>query len=505
MTLANAPVNSIFVDNNTKFNGEPIEWVVASIGVEGQGITALMLKTPLSGYCFDAKEPQNPTPSIQTGGNGDYDTSNILQWLNSDGSAGHWYVAQHQYDYPPESETVAKGTSYASSVGFLNGFGALFKDKMISVTKHSISRKVHLPTFTEMFPNETLIGGVDFDSGATYTGFNNTRQFYHSYLIQSASPTYGYHSAIRMRGNNSESVSQSPVLYYGKTSSDSTSRYRGDTAYAYDVEDFINGTYPYYVVPVVYVENDIPVTYDSSTQKYYHNFTTETEYANYGSHKGGFSFSAKINTADSTTATVKAYVGATEIKSFSVSTFNSFVTLTFSDSDLEDLSSGSQTIRLVATQGDDEGETSFTYTKVAESVPTILTNTVGHVAEAFTTTYQVYEEDGDSIDVVVTLDSTQISSQTDVTQNTDIPIAISSVQFGALSYGNHSITISATDGTNTSTATISFTKNSVPTVSVSPSVIGEVISPFTVQVTANSADGDTITITAYIDGQEITV
>ena len=42
MTLANAPVNSVFVDRETTFNGQPIEWVVAAIDIEGQGISALM-------------------------------------------------------------------------------------------------------------------------------------------------------------------------------------------------------------------------------------------------------------------------------------------------------------------------------------------------------------------------------------------------------------------------------------------------------------------------------
>ena len=142
---------------------------------------------------------------------------------------------------------------------------------------------------------------------------------------------------------------------------------------------------------------------------------------------------------------------------------------------------------------------------MAESVPIIFTNAIGRVTTAFNTVYQVYDEDGDSINLVVRLDNTQIDSKTNAPQNTDITLSVSTSQFNALSYGNHNITIEATDGTNTSTATIVFTKNSVPTVSISNPQIGEVTEPFTVEVTANSADGDAVTIKAYIDGQEIQV
>ena len=490
MTLANAPVNSVFVDRETTFNGQPIEWVVAAIDIEGQGISALMMKTPLAGYCFDAKEPQNPDPNYQSHGNGNYEYSNIIQWLNSD--ASNWYTPQHQYDYPPDSDQVVYGNTYYSSAGFLNGFSKSLKNNLNSVEKFNVTRKVHLPGFKELLPDKTKPSSFEFDLGETYTGFYGDSFYGHYIRGNSISSTPLSKMFIRAEGDY-----DIPVLY----------SYSSDF-YGKKYEPYMGKTsdqYPNYVIPVIYVSNDIPVTYNSSERKYYHDYSAEIEYADYGSHKGGFSVKVKINTADtSTNATVKSYIDGTANKTFTVSTFNAYTTLTFADGDLSGLAEGSHTVILDVEQGSDIDSVSFTFNKVAESIPVILVNGIGHVASAFSTTYQVYDEDGDDIDLVIKLDTTTIDTKTDVDQNTDITLSVTTAQFNALSYGNHNIVIEATDGTNDSTATIPFVKNSIPTISMS-TVPQEVTEPFSIEVTVNSADLDDIVIQAYIDDREIQV
>lgn len=508
MTLANAQVNSIFVDKNTTYNGTPIEWVVLGIDKAGQGITTLAMVNPITDHCYDAKEPQNPNTSIQTGGNGDYEKSNILQWLNSESAGGEWYTPQHENDYPPNHDNV--GGTYASEDGFLRHFSKYLKTSLNNVEMMGVSRKVHLPSYTELNPDWTPTKRDDYlnyDDTIVSTGFS-LYSFYKS-LITSTFPNWS--PAIRVRSTAKRSddfvKSYAGLLFYNKkgtsSSSENTDGYKLKSGSA--AADHTNTIY---TLPVIYVSNDIPVTYDSSTQKYYHDYSAEVEYEDYGSRKGGFSVKIKVNTDDTTTsASVKAYIdgSATASKTFNVSTFNAFTTLTFADSDFSSLAEGNHTVKLVASQGIDEDDATFTFTKVAESVPIIFTNAIGRVTTAFNTVYQVYDEDGDSINLVVRLDNTQIDSKTNAPQNTDITLSVSTSQFNALSYGNHNITIEATDGTNTPTATIVFTKNSVPTVSISNPQIGEVTEPFTVEVTANSADGDAVTIKAYIDGQEIQV
>lgn len=507
MTLANAQVNSIFVDKNTTYNGTPIEWVVLGINKAGQGITTLAMVNPITNHCYDAKEPQNPNTSIQSGGNGDYEKSNILQWLNSDKAGGEWYTPQHENDYPPNHENV--GGTYASEDGFLRHFSNYLKTSLNNVEMMGVTRKVHLPSYTELNPDTPSKRDdyLNYDDAIVSTGFS-LYKFYQS-MITSTYPSWS--PAIRVRttpkGTTDSYKADAGLLLYNNkgtsTSSENTQGYKLISKYA-----DIDATNTVYTLPVIYVSNDIPVTYDSATQKYYHDYSTEVEYEDYGSRKGGFSVKIKINTDDTTTsATVKAYVdgSTTTSKTFNVTTFNAFTTLTFTDSDFSSLADGSHTVKLVASQGIDEDDATFTFTKVAESVPIIFTNTVGRVTRAFETVYQVYDEDGDSVNLVIMLDNTQIGSITDAPQNTDITLSVTTSQFNALSYGNHSITIEATDGSNTSTATIAFTKNSIPTVSISNPQIGEVTEPFSVEVTANSADGDAITIKAYIDEQEIQV
>lgn len=350
MKLSNVPVNSIFVDTQTTYNGEPIEWKVAAIDVDGQGISTLIMETPLSGKCFDSKEPINPVTVAQQNGNGTYAISNILQWLNSD--SVNWYVAQHQYDQAPNSDPV--GGTYASEQGFLRNFGNSLKSALQSVTKFGVSKKVHLPSWKELNLNVTPSSShVTYDEGATYTGFNF--------------PITGYRTDyIRLRSNPTADSYLYEVGHVYYNNSNSRVTYDDNAAWHASRNNQYNSKY--YIDPVIYVDNDLDVVYDSATGKYYHNFKFETEYADYGSHKGGFGFNVKITTDSDSVATVKAYSGNDLIKTFSVSTFNAFTTLTFADSDVASLSEGNNTIRLVVTQGLEEDETSFTYTKIADTV-----------------------------------------------------------------------------------------------------------------------------------------
>ena len=120
-------------------------------------------------------------------------------------------------------------------------------------------------------------------------------------------------------------------------------------------------------------------------------------------------------------------------------------------------------------------------------------------------TYQVYDDDGDDLDVTIKLDGTTISTIHNAEQNVDLPLALTAQQFANINYGDHSIVIEVTDGVNTSTVTLPFTKNSVPTISLDVHELDVQLEPFSVEVTTNSADGENITVRAYIDNQEITV
>jgi len=517
MKISDIPVNSVFIDNNTLYNSEPIEWYVAAHNVDGNGITTLMKKTPLTTYIIDAKEPQNPNEACRNGGYGEYDKSNLLQWFNSDGLANEWYVAQHTYDYPPNNINV--GGTYLAENGFLHDFGNSLCDNLREVEKNGAVRKVHYPSYTELVGTDvdTQSAGVIYDDDGLYQNFNGA-SLYKQYCTvdwSSSSSTKNQYPNIAIRSSVDTSIeswaANTGRLYYWakKGSGTIVNRWTIVNMHASLGTSTAEGlSYILNVIPVVYVSSGLPVEYNPSTSKYYlADYGISTKYSDYGTHKKGFDFEIKIDSGDTTgTATVSAYIdnSTTAVKTFSVSTYNEFTSLTFNDNDLSSLSLGNHTVSLKCDKDGAFASTSFVFQKSADTIPVILSNVIGHVVEVFTTTYQVYDEDGDDLDVTVKIDNVVVDTQTDVTQHVDLSYTITSALFTNLTYGNHTLTIEVTDGVNTTTDNIVFTKNSLPELTLNIHDLGEVTEPVSVVATYSSADGDEIAIKAYIDGQEIT-
>ena len=113
----------------------------------------LMTKHIIRKAAFDAPEPNNTNSYRKSSGNNRWSVSNIRQWLNSNGAAGSWSSAQHEYDAAP---------TYASEPGFLAGFSANVLQHFTDITNttklnnvdgggtETTVDKVFLPSFTEM-------------------------------------------------------------------------------------------------------------------------------------------------------------------------------------------------------------------------------------------------------------------------------------------------------------------------------------------------------------------
>ena len=496
--------NRVFVDEKTTYNGEPIEWTIAAKDVDGDGVVTLMMKNPVKNHEFDAKEPYNPITNFAQYGKNDYGQSNILQWLNTEKEANEWYEDQHSYDYAP---------SYANEDGFLHNFGSVLLETMQNVTKFGQSRKVHIPSGKEIVRSGEIAGAIYSeitDQETTYSSFNGggydtltSRQY------PAGAPCIATRGGSDFLTGRTYSHPYYTVPYIGyrtpnSSYSETKNRYHCQYTDAYYVG---SEAYPEYTIPVIYLAgNNVPVRIDLETNKYYLDFSVETQYQDYGKHNRGFTVKIKVNCGTAIDDTVvKAYIdnGETAVFTSTISEFNQFVDLTIPDSALTSLGVGNHTIRFETDTCGILGSTSITYEKTVDSVPTILTNSIGNVVQAFSTTYQVYDDDGDNLDVIVKLNGTQIDSKTDVSQHTDISLSVTASQFSALNYGNHTIVIEVTDGINTATSTLPFVKNSVPAISLNIHDLGEVLQPVSVIATYSSADGDNITIKAYIDNQEI--
>lgn len=127
--LSSLPVGSLVKDAESKYYGAPIIWKVMEHGHTGDptGSSALVTEKIISLKAFDAQEPNNSNSDRKSYGNNRYLYANLLQWLNSDASAGKWYTVQHSADHAPDSASYVTHNPYSAEAGFLSGFSETLK------------------------------------------------------------------------------------------------------------------------------------------------------------------------------------------------------------------------------------------------------------------------------------------------------------------------------------------------------------------------------------------
>lgn len=115
----------------------PITWLKASR--EGEFLSEFVLDV----LKFDEEERRNPSADYRCCGNGNYDESNIVQFMNS--YEEDWYEPMHPYDAPPGdyNRPVDRNGDYLHHAGFLHGFEDYEIDSLLG--------RVALPTVANIF------------------------------------------------------------------------------------------------------------------------------------------------------------------------------------------------------------------------------------------------------------------------------------------------------------------------------------------------------------------
>ena len=85
--------------------------------------------------CSDAKEASNSNSDRKSYGNNRHIHSNLLQWLNSNATAGNWYSAKHSADAPPTNANVYQNyNEYDAWAGFLAMLDTKFVAELMNTT-----------------------------------------------------------------------------------------------------------------------------------------------------------------------------------------------------------------------------------------------------------------------------------------------------------------------------------------------------------------------------------
>lgn len=142
------------------------------------------------------------------------------------------------------------------------------------------------------------------------------------------------------------------------------------------------------------------------------------------------------------------------------------------------------------------------YTIVWNTPPRISTPStdLGDRTKAFSTTFQVADDEGDTVSATINLDSTTIQTIASVTLGADNTIAIDATTFRNLALGSHTISIIANDGTESVTTTISFQKVSGMGISGSDGDLGNIWIQPTITYQVYDDNDLQVDITEKVDG-----
>ena len=117
--------------------GVNIVWKVADKNHSGYPSNSVTLITEkiIQLMASDAKEPNNSDSNRANYGNNRHIYSNLLQWLNSNATAGNWYSAKHSADAPPTNANVWDNyNEYDAWAGFLAMLDSKFVSELLDTT-----------------------------------------------------------------------------------------------------------------------------------------------------------------------------------------------------------------------------------------------------------------------------------------------------------------------------------------------------------------------------------
>ena len=408
---------------------------------------------------FDGKEPNNIYSDRQASGNNEYGYSNIDQWLNSSGNGGSWYTATHDDDEPPSSARVTRGTEYDTRPGFLYNFTESERNIILNTTirtaiygreTRDITRKVFLPSATEVGSR------LDVTDGAVWAGFNTTSgrkpvltdQCYNN-TKSGAKPT-AVTNSWEWCTRTAHYVTSANVYTIDKNGTSSN-----QPANAGDVG----------IRPALNLPSTISISDSTDSDGCYTVVwnaappapTPLTVPAIYG----GKSFSVSWGKSTDPDGNSVTYQLESSVNGATYTTIYSGTNLSYTTSVPFGTTSVQFRVKAVDSLGASSGYTSSaSKTVINNTAPSIsgLNSSIGTKSSEFTQTYTITDANSNTVTVTEAIDGVQIRSYVATLDATNT-FSVTGNTWLKLSNGNHTLTITATDGIDTSVRTYTFVKS----------------------------------------------
>ena len=432
---------------------QPITWIVvaknhiSSPAYPTNSVT-LMTEKIIDSLAMDASEPQHADAGVRVSGNSDYIYSNLDQWLNKDAPAGNWYTPTHSADQSPNV-----GRDYFNRPAFLNAFSIDEKNIILNTIIrcirgdggkiNDVERKVFLASHTEI--NEP---GAPFVEGSAFDYFKSaSRVCAMSEQLRNDTSVYDWSSAQMWSTRTPHTLSQTYIV------AGDNNMGKGST------------NYPFGIRPVLNVPSSSRIS-DTTDGEGYYTFVFNsaplsptiiyTPNAIYGGKSNSISWNKAVDVDGDTLA----YQLECSIDGGEYAQIYDGTSLTYAH--LVPYGSSTVIYRIKATDPAGESSaytTSDTINVVNNNAPVIsgVDGNLGVMSDDFTGTYTITDANSDIVTVTEAIDGVQIRSLV-ATLGQAITYGVTENTWLALPNGSHTLTISATDGIDTTVRTYVFTK-----------------------------------------------
>lgn len=434
-------------------------------GYPSNSVTLIFDKIPIV-LAFDAKEPNNSNSDRKNYGNNRYSYANVLQWLNSNATAGNWYSAKHSADQSPNSTSVVTYNPYADLAGFLamldDDFVAALLDTTVTVAKNTVTdggsyetvtAKMHLPSTTEVgLANEN---GIAEGSKLALFSDNTSRLAY---------PTA---ECVSNSDYTSSSFNTSSSWYWWLRTP-----YSGDSDNVRDVNTsgalYYHGAYSggRGVRPLCNLKSDILVSDNKNSRGNY-----EFQWNAAPSTPDGISVPESCYSTQDITVTwgdssdpdgdAITYVLERSVNNGSYTKVTETAARTFTEVVSTSWNTIKYRVKARDTYGNESAYVTSSAVPVIHNQPPVISGQnadLGTKSGDFSYKYTVTDPDGDTVTVVEKVDETTLRSYTP-TLGEENTMNVAGHDFTALSNGAHTITITATDTVgNKAVRTLTFTK-----------------------------------------------
>ena len=492
--LSNLPIGAKVKFGKHSINGETAQdiiWLVVAKNHTGYPSNSITLQTEriVDLRCFDEFEPSNTIAERASDGNNRYSVSNIHQWLNSDGAAGAWYVAQHSADTPPNQEGafVNAGTKYANRPGFLNAFSVVEKGAILSTTFRTVYPSVdgtgYYDTVAKLFLlSKTEVGHANENNIAEgslleYYRTNNRSAFVTSQVLNHSLAA----SRVAEGGN---------WIWWLRTPHYATSRsgryvLQDGTSYDMTVRTGHVG-----VRPALNLPSTLSITDTTDSDGCYtFNWNSAPPVPttlNVPTIYGGKSATISWNSVTDPDGNPVTYQLERSINGGEFATIYSGTNPLYTT--VVDYGSTSVQFRLKAIDslGASSGYITSTSRTVINNTAPVIDGTDGSLGtkmNPFKQTYTISDTESDTVTVTETIDRVQVRSYV-ATRGATNTFSVEGKTWLSLANGSHTMRITATDGLDSSTRTYTFVK-SVKTLTIVTNVMPASVMPTRIKVVVN--------------------